>query len=174
MVLCFVAGNLVLEVQYMIISPASIYRLCITRDSIEASRRSVFPQKRCPSKGQLAVIVFSPPENQNDDEEKTHSSSNNKKCYGNRSKFTCLACLSKEGLHAVTRGRAAIRTESVIGTLDWINIRTRAVVVFRAKVTVLLTPVDLIEATVANLTHGLMGGLVHSWATGRTFFGSNL
>lgn len=38
----------------------------------------------------------------------------------------------------------------------------RAVVVFRAKVTVLLTPVDLIEATVANLTNGLMRDLVHS------------
>jgi len=38
----------------------------------------------------------------------------------------------------------------------------RAVMVFRTQVTVLLAPADLIETTAANLTHGLMGRLVHS------------
>lgn len=52
------------------------------------------------------------------------SSSNNKQCNGNRSKFTRLPCLSEEGLHAVTRGRAALRTERISGTLDRIYIRT--------------------------------------------------
>ncbi len=52
------------------------------------------------------------------------SSSNNKQCNGNRSKFTRLPCLSEEGLHAVTRSRAALRTERIGGTLDRIYIRT--------------------------------------------------
>ena len=38
----------------------------------------------------------------------------------------------------------------------------RAVMVFRADVTVLLAPADLIEATATDLTHCLMGGLVHA------------
>lgn len=38
----------------------------------------------------------------------------------------------------------------------------RAVMVFRTQVTVLLTPADLIETTAADLTHGLIGRLVHS------------
>lgn len=155
-------------------SPACINRLCVTRDSIKASRWAIFSQERCPGKGKLAVIISSPPQYQNDDEEKTHSSSNNNQCNGNRGKFTRLPCLSEEGLHAVTRGRAALRTERIGGTLDRIYIRTRAVVVFRTEVTVLLAPVDLIKTTAANLTHGLLGRLVHSWATGRTFFGSCL
>lgn len=141
---------------------------------MEAARCAVLSQEGRPSKGKLAVIISSLPQNQNDDEEKTHSSSNNKQCNGNRSKFTRLPCLSEEGLHAVTRGRAALRTERISGTLDRIYIRTRAVVVFRTHVTVLLAPVDLIKTTAANLTHGLLGRLVHSWATRRTFFGSGL
>ncbi len=53
-------------------SPACINRLCITRDSIEATRWAVFSQEGRPGKRKLAVIISSPPQNQNDDEEKTH------------------------------------------------------------------------------------------------------
>lgn len=159
---------------YVVMSPACINRLRITRDSAEATRWSVFPQEGRTSEGQLTVIISSPPQNQNDDKQKTHSSSNNKQCNGNRSKFTRLPNLSEEGLHAVTRGRAALGTERISGTFDRIYIRTRAVMVFRTQVTVLLAPADLIETNAANLTHGLMGRLVHSWTAGRTVFGSDL
>lgn len=45
----------------------------------------------------------------------------------------------------------------------------RAVMVFRTQVTVFLTPADLIETTAANLTHGLIGRLVHSCQKIMTF-----
>lgn len=159
---------------YTVLSPASINRLCVTRDPVEASRRAIFAQEGRPGQRQFTVIISSPPQNQNNDEEKTHSSSNNKQRNGNWSEFTRLACLSEEGLHAVTRSRAALGTERISRTLDRIYIRTGAVVVFRTQVTVLLTPTDLIETTAANLAHALMGRLVHSWATECTFFGSSL
>lgn len=155
-------------------SPASINRLCVTGDPVEASRRPIFAQEGRPGQRQFTVIISSSPQNQNNDKEKTHSSSNNKQCNGDWSEFTRLACLSEEGLHAVTRSRAALRTERISGTLDRIYIRTRAVVVFRTQVTVLLTPADLIETTAANLAHALIGRLVHSWAAECTFFGSGL
>lgn len=37
-----------------------------------------------------------------------------------------------------------------------------------ADVTLLLAPVDLVGATVADLAHGQVSGLVHAWSTGST------
>lgn len=145
------------------ILPASVDRLCVPGHAIHTSRRLSLTQQRGPRHGQLGIGLLPPPQDQQDHKQERHPGCDDQQGDGDGCQLTRLSGLPEEGLHAVSRRGAALRTEGIVRTLDRIHVRARAVVFLGADVAFLLPPLDLVIADTADPAHALLVTPVHTW-----------